>query len=152
MEQIGSRGNNDGIKQPSTITWLSWCWLCRCTDWRCVWICNWWQKTHLWNIENVQPSGECGAVNVLHVIYFVEMWYETCAFRHHQLETRRQKEHAHKINWDMQMDTKINCHGLLACFCVRTTHTHKSNRKFTIWCRPENYLYMWNVIPQPQNG
>lgn len=38
-------------------------------------------------------------------------------------ETKRACTHTQKINWDMQMDTKINCHGLLACFCVRTTHT-----------------------------
>lgn len=35
--------------------------------------------------KNVQPSGGCdAAVNVLHVICFVEMSYKTCAYSCHK--------------------------------------------------------------------
>lgn len=48
------------------------------------WICVTDGRKHIfWNIENVQPSGECDAVNVLHVIYFVEISYQNecvCVF------------------------------------------------------------------------
>lgn len=99
------QGKNDdgktGVAWPNGNVWLVG-WFGRVTD----------GKKHLFeNIENVQPSV---AVNVLHVICFVEMSYKMCASLSLFLLSPRKKKptKGKKRIWNMQMGTKINCHCL----------------------------------------